>query len=175
MSAPLLLAYLGNGRFAAEGPRMLLACDSLFEPGRAYRLVPMDEREKVSHQTRAHYFAVLREVWETLPHGFGDRFPTSEHLRKWALIQTGFHKREEFACPTPGEAKRLATIIKAIDEYAVVILQDAVVVRLTAKSQSNEHMDRGEFQRSKEAVLDYLATLIETNRETLAEQTRSHA
>jgi len=47
-----------------------------------------------------------------------------------------------------------------MDDYAVVVARDAVVVVWTAKSQSMKAMGKVEFQRSKDAVLTECARLI---------------
>ena len=65
------------------------------------------------------------------------------------------------------EAVRVASFIRPLDTYAVIVPREATVVVMTAKSQSYKAMGRVEFQRSKEAVLDKLAAMIGVERRTL--------
>ena len=49
-----------------------------------------------------------------------------------------------------------------------VVVNEATVTVMTAKSQSMRAMGRVEFQRSKEAVLDVVAQMIGVKRDALA-------
>ena len=62
--------------------------DEQFVVGQNYKLVEHHDRSPQSH---SHYFAALAEAWQNLPHHLTDRWATSEHLRKWALIKAGYH------------------------------------------------------------------------------------
>lgn len=139
--------------------------DRQYVDGEHYRLGVIEERSANSHN---HYFAALWETWANLPEDQAARFPTPEHLRKWALIQAGFYTVSDFACASPAEAIRLAAFIKSHDPYIVTVIDGATVNRLEAKSQSRKAMSREEFQHSKEAVLDVLAALIGTSKDALS-------
>jgi hypothetical protein len=44
-----------------------------------------------------------------------------------------------------------------LDDNSVVVLQANVIKHYTAQSQSIRHMNKDEFQKSKTAVLEYVA------------------
>lgn len=147
-------------------PRRPKLADKTYVDGELYRLGVIEERSENSHRA---YFAELHSAWLNLPERESERFPTSEHLRKYALIKTGFYDADAFPCASKAEALRLAAFIRPHDEFALVVVKDATVTRYTAKSQSYKAMGRDEFQKSKTAVLDYVSSLIGTTREQLRE------
>lgn len=131
--------------------------DAEFVVGQIYRLDVVEDRSAASHR---HYFAAINEAWSNLPEAEADRFPSPEHLRKWALINAGFHNRREMVASSKAEAARLAAFIEPMDEYAAVTVRGAAVEVLTARSQSVRAMGKEEFQRSKDAVLEIVASVI---------------
>ena len=82
-------------------------------------------------------------------------------MRKWALIRTGFRDERSIVCASKAEAERVAAFVKPMDDFAIVIAHEASVLVYTAKSQSMKAMGAKEFQRSKEAVLDYCQGMID--------------
>lgn len=116
-----------------------------------------EARSLVSHN---HFFSTLNDIWLSLPERYGDRIPTAEHMRKWALIRTGYRDERTIACASEAEARRVAAFVKPMDEFAIVVVNEATVTVCTAKSQSTKAMDKVEFQKSKEAVLDYCHGLL---------------
>lgn len=163
MSAPPL-AFWWNGE--AMLPRQPRLADKHFVVGERYTLVEHNERSSASH---AHYFAALTEAWSNLPEDQAERFPTSEHLRAFALIKTGFADSRQFVASSKAEALRLAAFMKPSDDYALVTVKDAVVTVWTAKSQSYRAMGKADFNASKQAVLDYVASLVGVKPGDLAE------
>ena len=133
------------------------AADREYVVGEVYTLVPEELRSSASHR---HFFAAVHEAWQNLPEDMADRFPTSEHLRKWALIKAGYRDERTIACSSKAEALRIAAFIKPMDSYAVVVVREKTVVCLTAKSQSARAMKKKEFQESKDAVLRVLSELL---------------
>jgi len=131
--------------------------DAHFVVGAAYVLEPVEERSGVSHR---HYFAAIRDAWANLPEVAVREMPTPAHLRKFALIKTGYADRREIVASSKAEALRLAAFVRPMDEFAVVTVSGCVVTVWTARSQSLKAMNKGEFQASKTAVLEYCATLI---------------
>jgi protein gp37 len=67
--------------------RFKSACDAEFVVGDVYQMVVQEQRSMRSH---AHYFASVNEAWLNLSESDAERFPSVEHLRKFALIRTGF-------------------------------------------------------------------------------------
>ena len=143
-----------------------------FGIGEVVTLAPAESRSSPSHR---HYFACVREAWVNLPEGQAERFPTEEHLRKYALIKAGYGDERSIVCTSPAEARRIAAFIRPIDDYSVVIVAGDVVTHITAKSQSVQVMGKAEFQASKDAVLAILAEMIGIDPTRLVEAGRRSA
>ncbi len=131
--------------------------DRRYVIGEVYSLGEEAERSERSHK---HFFACVREAWKTLPEDLGDTYPTAEHLRKKALIATGYRDERMIVCDLTSEAARVAAFVQPLDDFAIVSQSGAVVRVWTAKSQSIAAMGRAEFQASKDAVLRFCADLI---------------
>lgn len=128
-----------------------------YEEGGVYPMAPVLNRSPASHR---HYFACVADAWANLPEDQGDRFPSSEHLRAWALIEAGYCDQITHVCASKAEAQRLAVVIRPLDSFALIVAREATVTIYRAKSQSERSMGRAEFQRSKDDVLRVLAELI---------------
>jgi len=158
--------------FTFDGERMVPDMPSLaasrYEKGGRYMLAVWTPRSKASHD---HYFAVIDDAWDHLLTGeLGERFATSEHLRKWCLIRAGYCDKRDIVTGSPDEAVKLAAFVRTLDEYALVVVKDAVVTIWTAKSQSQTAMGRATFEQSKTDVINVLAGLLEVDPETLRKQ-----
>jgi len=133
----------------------------VYRPGGHYALIEHEDRTDKSHR---HFFAVLKEMWLSLPEKY-QREPwaeSPEHLRKYALIRTGFYSVVVQVCRSAAEAKRWVAFIKTVDEYSIVLVRGRVISRYSALSQSHTGMpNRREFQDSKQKVLDFVADLLE--------------
>ena len=165
MSAgPILFQWTGDAMEPARRSHNI--CNATFVVGQFYRLEEILDRFAKSHN---HYFADLSESWKNLPEDMAERFPTSEHLRKFALIKCGFADQRQIVCSSKAEAQRIAAFVKPMDEYAIVTVRDAVVTVWTAHSQSMRAMGKKVFQESKTAVLEYVAGLIGVSRDDLRE------
>lgn len=161
-SAPLPIQFDWDGE--AMWPRHQKVADRWYVVGESYWLEPHEPRSFKSH---GHYFACVNEAWKNLPEQWAERFATSDHLRKWALIKAGYRDERTFVCASKAEALRLLAFVKATDEFAVYRSNDAVVIEYKAKSQSQRAMGRKDFQASKDAVLDVLAEMIGVDPSTL--------
>lgn len=131
--------------------------DQTFVIGEVYAMAEVQERSSASHR---HYFGCVAQAWHNLPEAMSERFPSAEHLRKFALIKTGFHDERSIVCATKAEAQRTAAFVKPMDDFAIVLVVECSVVVYTAKSQSERAMGRAAFQASKSAVLGLLADMI---------------
>ena len=136
--------------------------EAQFTPDGRYLLEVHHQRSYAQHRA---YFASLKEAWRQLSPS--EEYPTEEHLRKKALIATGFRDERYFAAGNETVAQRMAAWLKPFDEYAVIEVRGAVVRVWTAQSQSYKAMGREKFQRSMDAVLNYAANLIECTKEQL--------
>lgn len=86
---------------------------------------PMGVIEARSRAAHSGYFAQLNEAYQNLPENIAVRWQTSEHFRKWLLIETGWFNEKEFTFEgrsAEREAKRLATFIQTEDEHARVTI-----------------------------------------------------
>jgi hypothetical protein len=143
-----------------------------YAEGEIHRLAPVEER---SHASHAHFFAALTEAWRSLPEAQAERFPSAEHMRKWALIRAGYRDDTTVVAASPEEAQRIAALARSLDGYAVIVVRDDIVTVMTAKSQSQKAMGKADFQASKDAVLGIVAGLIGTTTDELAAAGRSAA
>lgn len=154
-TAPLTTRWTGEalqpiGRSAKEA-------DAYFVIGQTYRIVEHQERSQASHN---HFFAAVHEAWSNLSDEQFERWPSAEHLRKWALVKAGYFDERSIVCASKAEAARVAAFVKPMDEFAIVTVSLAVVRVFTAKSQSTKAMGRKDFNESKQKVLDVIAGLI---------------
>ena len=168
MTAPL--TYQWTGEVMEPLPRFMREANKGFVVGETYRLAEENERSRASHN---HFFAAVEESWRNLPEDLAERYPTSEHLRKYALIKSGFADERSIVCASKAEALRIAAFIKPMDDYAIVVASESTVKVFTAKSQSIRAMGEDDFQRSKSAVLDLLASLVGVTTAELTEHAKA--
>ena len=150
---PLAFQWDGEVMKPLNGRR----ADAFYTVGMRYVMEPVNQRSDPSHK---HEFAWLREAWMSLPDQYADRFPTAEHLRKWALIRAGYSDSQSIVCESKAAAQRLVGFMRPIDEFAVIIASEKTVTRYTAKSQSKRAMGAKEFQDSKTAIMEVVAKLL---------------
>lgn len=155
MNTPLPYRWDGEAMVPLRGFQK--RADDAFIVGQVYRLEPVEERSAASHR---HYFAAVNEAWSSLPEHLADRFPTPEHLRKFALVKAGHADSRQIVASSKAEAQRLAAFVRPMDEYAVVTVTDAVVTVWTARSQSQKAMGKALFQQSKDDVLRIVSEMI---------------
>ena len=150
---PLAFQWDGDSMVPLNAKR----ADAFYTVGERYIMAPVSQRSDATHK---HEFAWLREAWMSLPDDLAERFPTAEHLRKWALIRAGYSDSHTITCASKAEAIRIAAFIRPIDEFAVVTTNGPTVTRYTAKSQSRRAMGAKEFQDSKTKIMEVIARLI---------------
>ena len=160
-TAPLPLRYEGDGEFRVMSNYWMVKADKAFVVGETYRMVEHHDRSTNSHN---HYFASLKNGFDSLPDHLRDEYPTVEHLRKKALIRKGYCSHNDHACASKAEAQRLRAFIRPMDEYAIVEAVECVVRVYTAKSQSMKAMGNRDFQQSKSDVLDFVDDLLGVER-----------
>lgn len=139
-------------------------CDREFVVGETYRLEVCEERSDVSHK---HEFAWLREAWRNLPEQLATEYPTSEHLRKRALIQAGYYDESIVDAGSKAAALRIAAFVRPMDDFALIFVRDCFVIKRTAKSQSRRAMKKAEFQDSKQKIMDIITDMIGVSAGTL--------
>ncbi len=151
------LKYLWDGENFGVLARHQSLADAQFTIGETYTLEVVEDRSMRSHN---FYFAVIAETWANLSDLMAERFPTPEHLRKYALIKTGWFDSTSVTLASKADALRVAGFAKVPDEFSVIVVKEATVTRYTAKSQSKKAMGAEDFKRSKSDVLDYISALI---------------
>jgi hypothetical protein len=151
-------------------PKQKWLFDRGFVDGQEYELAIHEPRSTKSHD---HYHATVREAWKNLPEKIAKRFPDADALRKFALIRCDFYKERTVVCDTEEAATQVAALAGSMDDAAVVTIQGTVVTVAVARSQKTTGagaMNKEEFQRSKQAVLEYIANLIGVDVATLSAQ-----
>lgn len=128
--------------------------------GEVVMLAPVEDRSKKSHD---HFFAVMDELWQTLPESLGDRYPNAEVFRKTALISTGHCDVRTLVCSSKAEAARVAAFMKPMDPDAIITVREAVVTAYTAHSQSMKAMGKALFQKSKDDCLGWAQSQIDSS------------
>lgn len=166
-TAPILLRYEGEGDFRVMSNYWAARADKDFVVGEVYKMAEHHDRSMNSHR---HFFAVINDAWSNLSDDKLEQYPNAEVLRKKALIWKGYRDERSIVCTSAADAQRVASFIKPMDDFAVVIVREAVVLVWTAKSQSVKAMGAKDFQQSKSDVLDFVADLIGVSSDELAKQ-----
>jgi hypothetical protein len=169
--APILCQWDGES-FTPVSQTWARRADQHYVVGERYTIAPVEERSQRSHN---HFFAVIADAWRNLPEEYADQFPSETHFRRWLLIKAGYRDERTIVCASNAEAQRVAAFIKPLDEYAVVVVRDSVVIHWTAKSQSARAMKSKEFQASKEACFDVLAKMLGTTAGALKQNAKDAA
>ena len=161
MSDTFPLLYEGNGLFRCLHPKRVK-----LDVGEVHGWQIAEHRSKASHD---HFFAIINEAWRNLPEDMADDFPSPEHLRKWALIKSGFCSETRIACANNNEAMTLATKAKAMDKYSIVAIDGKAVTIWTADSQRRDAMGRQAFQEAKERAIHIISNLLGIDATSLKE------
>jgi hypothetical protein len=151
-------SFMWNGE--AMIPARPKAADKEYVIGQRYWLDEVSERSWISHKQQ---FAWIAEAWNNLPESFADTFPTPEHLRKAALIATGWHRETIIDAGSRAAALRVAAYARGEDDFAQVVVRGSTVTVRKARSQRMHGLDRmlkGEFQASKDDILGWISNLI---------------
>jgi hypothetical protein len=165
VSNPEPTLFRWDAERSVMAPLRASRADHIYTDQEIYRLGVIEERSTNSHN---HYFAALAEAWLNLPEQLSARYPTVEHFRKTGLIEAGFCDTHTLVCSSKAEAQRVAAFARPIDEYSIVTARECTVTRYVAKSQSVRAMGKGDFQASKQAVLEWAAAQIGTSSAALA-------
>ncbi len=164
---PRLMQWTWVGAAMVPTARFARMAAQEFESGHDYVMEVQEVRSAASHR---HYFAVVHEAWMNLPEKVAEQFPSSEHLRKRALVQAGFSEDRSIVAPTRKMAREVGALVRFSDPFAVIVIHGTAVHVRTAKSQSTRAMGAAEFKRSKAAVLEILAQQVGVSVDDLASQ-----
>jgi hypothetical protein len=143
------------------------AADKVFVIGQRYWLEEVSDRSWISHR---HEFAWIAEAWKNLPETVEEMFPSPEHLRKAALIATGWRRETIIDAGNKMAALRVAAYARGEDEFAQVLTRGPTVIVRKARSQrmhGADCMNKKEFGESKDAILGWISELIGVDPERL--------
>lgn len=164
MAASYPLLWRWDGEAMWPRPAFVSEAKRQFTASETYRLGEFEDRSELSSR---HQFAFVGEAWKNLPERLAPDFPTANHLRKRALIETGYFRETVLDVGTKEAAIAVATTLRAKDEFAWIVVRNHVVVMREAKSQKRTEMEKAEFQASKTAVLQWVSDLLGVAPETL--------
>jgi hypothetical protein len=136
------------------------AAAKAFVEGRRYWLQETSERSWVSHQQQ---FAWVQQAWDNLPEKLMERFPSPTHLRRAALIATGWRREVIIEAGSKPAALRVAAYVRGEDVFAHVVVRGPTVIVQKARSQrmhGHDRMDKAEFEASKADILGWISQLI---------------
>lgn len=139
----------------------------------------LDIQQERSTKTHGHQFAWISDAFDSLPERLHNApFAQSpETLRKHALIMTGFCEVATIPCGSKAVSERVAAHVSVmavkLHGYAIVSTSGPMVVVKTPMSQSSRAMGKEAFQKSKEAILNWIGNLLETNPEDLEKGTQN--
>lgn len=162
-AAPIVFEWTDEGAMKPLA-RFAKAADDAYCVGETYRMEVVEARSVVSHN---HQFAWVHDAWLNLPEDIADLYPSSEHLRKRALIEAGYCDETTVDAGNNAAAIRVAATIRALDDFAYVVVRGSIVIIRRAKSQSIRAMGNKDFQASKRAILDIIAGMIGVQPEVL--------
>jgi hypothetical protein len=148
-----------NGDHFIPLPRFKRLCDQQFVVHETYAIIPSEERSMTSHRG---YFAQIHEAWKNLAEEFDGKFPSSEALRAWALVQTGYATEANYVMDSENDAKQLAVTLRRLSPLAVIRVSGNVVQHFEAESQSVRSMKKERFAESCKAVLELVSSMART-------------
>jgi hypothetical protein len=105
---------------------------------------------------RKRFFATIRDVHNNLSDELRERFPSSETLRKQALIAAGWCDTMTVLCGTKAAAPGIAAAFKSKDPYCVVMVRGDVLQVMTAKSMSRRSLLKPQFVEISQAAYDWI-------------------
>lgn len=134
-----------------------------------------------STQHHKRYFAALNQAFANFPEGVEKRWPTVEHFRAWALVETHWCNEKEIDCISEKHAMALATFSRSEAPFArIKIVVSPVTKKKTLvfiwvpMSQDYASMDKDTFKKSSDDVLDLAAAFVKVPRgKLLAEAGRN--
>lgn len=154
---PIIFRWTGEAFVPSTNYQAHLAGQQ-YEEGDLVALAPFSQRSDKSHD---HYFAVLHDMWLSLPEHVSAEFPNEEVLRAHALIRTGYCNKRQLVCRSAAAAEDVAAFMRPASPLAIIGVDGCVVTEWTPESQKYRAMGKKRFQESKDAVLGYVNGLLE--------------
>lgn len=158
------LSYLGAGRLTAASRLDEQILDEHLTAG---DLVCLTEDNSRSMKQHRWLFALVRKAFDTLPMDQVLRFPSEEHLRKYALIKAGWCDINTQSFSTPEMAKLAAKAFKiganiTTDgrNFTMTVVRDDTVMYVTPRSISLRACKGAEWESACQGVVNYLCELL---------------
>jgi hypothetical protein len=140
-------------------PRFQRLFDEQFAVNEEYPLIIIEERSLASHN---NYFAQLHEGYLNLAEEYAQEFDSEDHLRHWCLCKAGFCTQTRYVMNTAEDARKLREAMKRENRSTIIAVAGNVATVYTPFSQSMPAMKKQDFEDSKRAVLDLVASMART-------------
>lgn len=108
---------------------------------------------------RKAFFAAIRDSHSNLRDEHLSRFPSSEHLRKHALIAAGWCDVMTVLAGSKAAAPGIAAALQSKDRYCLIVIRGEVLTVYTARSMSRNSLLKPQF---KDVALKAFAWIDET-------------
>ena len=105
---------------------------------------------------RRRFFAMLRDVHGNLPDHLRQRWPSSETLRKHALIAVGHCDVMTVVAGSKTAAPSIAAAFRSKDSYCIVDVRGDVLTIYTAKSMARRFLLKAQFHEVASKVWDWI-------------------
>ena len=115
---------------------------------------------------RRRYFAIVHESYDNLPAKWSKRFPSVEHLRKWALIKAGWCDVVQVVAGST--VRQIADAMRKLDRFAVISVNGEIITIFTAKSQTRKNQPKAQFMETAQKVYNILSDMLGTDVEQAA-------
>jgi hypothetical protein len=135
-----------------------------YEIGADVALEEIVQRSGASHR---HFFATIKEAWNNLAEEHTEDFPTAEHLRARAMIESGYCTITDEIFDSHEDAQKAGRWIRKRSPYAVIKINGNVMRVFDAESlamHGPNAMRKERFEQCKRDVLDWIAPLARTTR-----------
>jgi hypothetical protein len=160
---PVRYVYIGNGTMVAL-PRFHNLCAAQFAVDEEYDLDLVQGRSRASHN---HYFAAVAEGYLNLAEEYAQEFHSEDHLRYWCLCKTGYCTTTKWVLNTAEDARKMLQALKQENADTIVGVSGNICTVYHPASQSRPAMNKEQFEESKRAVLDLIASMARTTRKEL--------
>lgn len=155
MTFTVPLQYLGEGEFRSTSGHAR-RCDKMLVIGETLTWEEIKLRSMKSHD---HFFVCVNESWKNLPEAVAMEYPSSEHMRKRALIKAGYCTQTHIVCRDHHSAIQASALMLGLDEYLMIEIVGLVVTVWKAESQSLKSMGAKKFQKSKDDCLSMISDI----------------
>lgn len=105
---------------------------------------------------RRRFFAAIRDSFHNLSDEDRKRFPSSEVLRKTALINAGWCSALTVVAGSKSAVMSIESALKALDRYCIIDVRGDVLTVYRARSVSRKSLPRKEFVDVAQKAFDWI-------------------